>query len=221
MGSFDGVIFDWSGTLVHDPSLRDRVALTFARLGRGDTSQVDAVCRALTGCGNDKEVLAAQLDADTSSGKYYAAESLHFKRAGLDGELADMLLHVDEWPESRPLYPDARPTLQELKAQGCRILVLSDIHFNIRELLVDQGVGQYIDDYVLSFEHGVQKPDPKIFALALDRLGLPADRVLMVGDRSTHDGAAAESGIVSLLLPRITTSTTRGLSLVNTLVRGE
>lgn len=219
MASFDGVIFDWSGTLVHDPSLRDRVALTFAKLGRADSPQIDAICNALIGCENDEEVLAAQLSADTSSAKYYEAESLHFRRAGLTGELTDMLLHVDEWPESRPLYADVIPTLQELRAQGCKILVLSDIHFNIRELLAGQGVGQYIDAYVLSFEHGIQKPDPKIFALALDRLGMPADRVLMVGDRSTHDGAATESGIVSLLLPRITTSTTRGLSLVNMLVR--
>ena len=38
----DAVIFDWSGTLVHDPPLRERVGLTLARLGRTSDS-ADAI----------------------------------------------------------------------------------------------------------------------------------------------------------------------------------
>ncbi len=218
MSNFDAVIFDWSGTLVHDPSTEDRLALAFARLGRTDVSEMEAACQALTRWENDPEIVAAQIDADTSSSKYYAAELLHFQRAGLDEELASILLHVDEWPESRPLYSDSLQTLRTLKEKGCRVQVLSDIHFDIRPLLVDQGAGEFIDDYVLSFEQGMQKPESCIFELALARLKLAPDRALMVGDRSTHDGAATESGITSLLLPRIDSPGVRNLSLVNLLV---
>jgi len=53
----------------------------------------------------------------------------------------------------------------------------------------------------LSFELRVAKPDPSIFRAALDRLGLPADQVLMVGDRCAYDGAATAVGITTLLVP--------------------
>ncbi|WP_342023771.1 HAD family hydrolase [Arthrobacter citreus] len=220
MTAFDAVIFDWSGTLVHDPPLRDRVAAAGARLGRPDSPEADRICDALARHENDPDIAAAQLEADTSSAKYCAAETLHFDRAGLDEELAESLLHVDEDPAFRPLYPDALPALRRLKEFGCRIAVLSDIHFDIRPLLKEQGAGDLIDDYVLSFEHGVQKPDPRIFELALARLELPAHRVLMVGDRSTHDGAAAECGMATLLLPRLQAFGCRGLSMVENLVQG-
>jgi len=218
MGNFDAVIFDWSGTLVHDPPLRERVAGTFTRLGRPDDGAVDAACAALEGCAADPDIVAAQADADTSRAAYDAAESLHFRRAGLDEELAAALLRFDEHPESRSLYPDALHVLAQLASLGCRIIVLSDIHFDIRPLLASQGVGEYIDDYVLSFEHGVQKPDPRIFEIALQRAGSEPDRTLMVGDRSTHDGAATESGITTLLLPPLMSFGPRGLSLVTSLV---
>jgi hypothetical protein len=47
MTAFDAVIFDWSGSLVHDPPLRDRVAAAGARLGRPDSPETDRICAAL------------------------------------------------------------------------------------------------------------------------------------------------------------------------------
>lgn len=220
MAAFDGIIFDWSGTLVHDPPLRDRVAAAAARLKLTDPADIDRICAALTVCETHTDIAAAQLDADTSSAKYRAAEMLHYQRAGLDTELAETLLHVDEYAQFRPLYPDALPTLRGLKKLGCSVTVLSDIHFDIRPLLKEQGADEYIDDYVLSFEHGIQKPDPRIFELALRRSNLAAERALMVGDRPTHDGAASACGVVTLLLPGSAALGVRGLSLVEALVRG-
>ena len=77
-----------------------------------------------------------------------------------------------------------------------------------------------IDLFVLSFEHGVQKPRPEMFQLALEGLNLPASQVLMVGDRAAYDGAAVGEGIATLLLPALRSVTdcrlqpTTGLSLL-------
>jgi FMN phosphatase YigB (HAD superfamily) len=60
-----------------------------------------------------------------------------------------------------------------------------------------------IDLFVLSFEHGVQKPQPEMFQIALEGLNLPASQVLMVGDRAAYDGAAVGEGMVTLLLPAL------------------
>lgn len=64
------------------------------------------------------------------------------------------------------------------------------------DVLSDAGI-----DAPLSFEVGSQKPEAPIFRHALDRLGLEAADVAMVGDRSRPDGGAVELGMVTLLLP--------------------
>jgi FMN phosphatase YigB (HAD superfamily) len=68
---------------------------------------------------------------------------------------------------------------------------VSNIAFDLRPAF--DGVGS-VDDFVLSFEVGAVKPDPAIFQAALDRLGVPADRTLMVGDSDEADGGARALG---------------------------
>lgn len=80
--------------------------------------------------------------------------------------------------------------------------------------LVEHGIGHFIDTYVLSFEHGIQKPDPRMFTLALDALDIEAGDALMVGDRASHDGGAASIGITTLILPGQHTLQPRGLEAV-------
>ena len=62
--------------------------------------------------------------------------------------------------------------------------------------------------WILSFEHGIQKPDPAIFQVALDELGVSAAQALMAGDRASHDGGAAQLGIDTMILPNRSSSTT-------------
>jgi HAD superfamily hydrolase (TIGR01509 family) len=47
---------------------------------------------------------------------------------------------------------------------------------------------------VLSYEHGVQKPDPRLFRTACTALGVEPRDVLMVGDDRRADGGAAALG---------------------------
>ncbi|MER8079632.1 HAD-IA family hydrolase [Streptomyces griseoluteus] len=51
-----------------------------------------------------------------------------------------------------------------------------------------------MDAYVLSYEHGVGKPDPRLFAAACAELGVAPEHTLMVGDSRTADGGAAALG---------------------------
>ena len=63
-------------------------------------------------------------------------------------------------------------------------------------------MGGLFDAVILSFEVGAVKPDRSIFQRALDALGVPAARALMVGDNAVDDAGAARLGIRTLLLPR-------------------
>ena len=88
-----------------------------------------------------------------------------------------------------------------------RIGGVSDIHVDLRPVIaaqVDPDGSTWADlvsAWALSFELGLAKPDPAIFTAALDRLGLSPEETLMVGDRGSHDGAATEVGMTTLLLP--------------------
>jgi epoxide hydrolase-like predicted phosphatase len=55
------------------------------------------------------------------------------------------------------------------------------------------------DAVVISGEVGLRKPDPAIFELALDRLGVVASRCVFVDDHPGHLSAAAEVGMTTVL----------------------
>jgi len=75
-----------------------------------------------------------------------------------------------------------------------------------------------VDVFALSFEHGAEKPDPRIFRAALDGLGTASGYALMVGDRHTHDGGAAALGVPTLVPPPLEHPGQRRLHLVEALV---
>jgi HAD superfamily hydrolase (TIGR01549 family) len=220
MRSFDAVLFDWSGTLVHDPLPDARLGRALDLVGRAIPPEDRQVLSAnLLSAELHPDVVAAMRDEDSSSARHRAANMLWFGLAGLDTPLAEALYAFDDDPDNRPLYPDAMSTLASLKALDIKVGVVSDIHLDIRLLLAQQGAAAFVDAYVLSFEHGCQKPDPRMFLAAIEMLELAPNRTLMVGDRASHDGGAAEVGIATLILPPApATASVRGLAVVTRMV---
>lgn len=189
------VLFDWRGTLAHSPPRRWWAERGLEAAGRpAIDQQVARVEAALHEAG--------AVDGIDASAEVHRRETLAiFARHGLDDALAAALYALDADPANHPLYPDAEPVLRDLKAQGVAIAVVSDFHVDLRPMLAAQGVAELCDCCIVSSEHGVQKPDVRIFTLALDALGVPASHALMVGDRASHDGGAAAAGITTLILP--------------------
>ena len=197
---YRAVLFDWRGTLVADPPDEWWVGRALERVGRPHTNAAIAEwCTALRTAASRPEVVAAERTIDCSAAEHRASSLAWFRLAGLDDELAESLYALDFEAASHPFYPDVPATLRALRERGCRVGLLSDIHVDLRPDFVAAGLDEFIDAYVLSFEVGVQKPDPRIFEIALDALGVDAADTLMVGDRATHDGAAVAVGINALL----------------------
>ncbi len=95
-------------------------------------------------------------------------------------------------PASWTPYPDTAEVLAGLRGVGVPSAVVSNISWDIRQTFAGLGVGP--DEFVLSYEVGAVKPDPRIFIAALDRLGVDAEYTLMVGDSEENDGAARALG---------------------------
>jgi HAD superfamily hydrolase (TIGR01509 family) len=209
------VLFDWRGTLVHDPPPDWWVKRALVRLGRPvETEQIAHVIARIKVATETPEFRAAELAMDCDPVAHRAATLGMFERAGLDAALAEMLYELDFEPECHPVYPDVVEVLRRLHVGGVRVVVVSDIHFDLRPEFDQVGLAPYIDGYVLSFEHGVQKPDRRIFDIALKLLDIGPQEALMVGDRSSRDGAAVTAGITTILLPSLPDLHSRGLNIL-------
>ena len=115
-------------------------------------------------------------------------------------------------------YPDTPGVLRDLKSRGVRVGIISDIHYDLRRHFVHYRLEHVADSYTLSFEHGVQKPDPRLFQIALHALGVEAQHTLMVGDTAARDGGAARVGVTTLILAPVPNFSQRGLDIVRHLV---
>lgn len=101
------------------------------------------------------------------------------------------------------LFEDVIPALESLRAAGLRLGVVSNYEAWLERLLVHLGVTRYFDVRVISGIEGVQKPDPAIFRLAMERAGVSPEESVYVGDDPELDVApAAEAGMRPILLDR-------------------
>ena len=110
--------------------------------------------------------------------------------SGLADEHAEELYRLVTDPAEWLVYPDTAFVLTSLRLNGIRTAVVSNIAWDIRPVLT----AAEVDEFVLSFEVGAAKPDPRIFTEALARLDVPAEQALMIGDSEENDGAARELG---------------------------
>jgi putative hydrolase of the HAD superfamily len=84
----------------------------------------------------------------------------------------------------------AREAIERLRARGLALAVVSNWDVSLHERLDHPGL-----PVVTSADAGSRKPDPALFRLALERLGVPASRTLHVGDTDHDRDAAAAAGI--------------------------
>ena len=85
------------------------------------------------------------------------------------------------------------------KKKYISVCAVTDMQASIQiRKLKKLGVAQYIDYLVTSEEVGYEKPDPRIFQYALNKLAQEAQDCVMIGDHYEKDILGAESlGIVS------------------------
>jgi len=86
------------------------------------------------------------------------------------------------------LYPHCQLVLNRLLKQGYKLAVVSDApRFEAWLRLTALGL-QHTFDLVLTYDDtGAHKPDPKPFRMALEKLGVPPERALVMGDWRERD----------------------------------
>lgn len=101
----------------------------------------------------------------------------------------------------RRIGAGVREALQRLRAAGFKLAVVSNSEGTLEQMLSEIELSELFDTVVDSGVVGVTKPDPRIFQIALDRLGVSSAEALMVGDSPSADvGGAREAGIRAALI---------------------
>ncbi len=92
------------------------------------------------------------------------------------------------------------PRCCALRDRGLKTIVVSNWDCSLGDVLERCGLAPLLDGAVSSAEAGHRKPDPGIFAPALELAGCEPAEALHVGDSPVEDGEGARAAGVPVLL---------------------
>ena len=210
-GRVKAITFDLWDTLVVDDSDEPK------RAARGLPPKSEARPRALYGAlrrHHDVSFETVALGYQTATAAFHAVwhdlhvtwtlrERLAVVLGGLGLELPDddlsAVIRELEWMEVE-IAPDVVAGVKEaLEALHGRypLGVVSDVAVSsggaLREILAGHGLAGYFDAFVFSDEAGRSKPDPRVFRMAAEGLGVEVSQLVHIGDRDHNDVKGAQA----------------------------
>jgi putative hydrolase of the HAD superfamily len=182
-----GLILDYGDVLSH-PQRMDSLAAMAERLGVG----LEAMKAAYWAPRRD-------YDAGLPVADYWKRV---LDRLGAASRVADDLVpwliarDVESWTDYRE---ETWEVARAFRASGGRTAFLSNgVPEIVGHLRTARGLDRAFDAVVVSCEVGCLKPDPRIYQLCLDRLGLGAEETLFADDRLENVEGAGRLGLRTL-----------------------
>lgn len=137
------------------------------------------------------------LSTDAERGWHYfnlvLAKAGVVRSGGTDAALLELKAWHDEHCLWEDVYEGVRPGLDRLRSAGFRLAAVSNSNGTVRRLFDRLGFTPAFEVVLDSQVEGVEKPDPRIFHLALERLGAPAGSAVHVGDFYNVDVVGARA----------------------------
>jgi putative hydrolase of the HAD superfamily len=115
-------------------------------------------------------------------------------RAGADPAHAEAVSEMRRAHTRKALVArdGAIETLEELKRRGLELGLISVCSGDVEDVWDETTLAPHFDDVVLSCAVGLRKPDPAIYQLSCERLGVEPEECLFVGDGANDELAGAE-----------------------------
>ena len=146
--------------------------------------------------------------AEEQAKLYLRYSEIMFGTAGITMEKELLSQVIRRWPELQRqmrfnLFDDVLATLDLLKGDRLILGLLTNATREAVAVREKLGLGPYLSFAVTSEEAGVEKPEPGIFLLALERAGVKASEAVHVGDQYEIDVAGARgAGIKPIMIDR-------------------
>ncbi|MGF1645787.1 MAG: HAD-IA family hydrolase [Kineosporiaceae bacterium] len=215
---YQAVVLDWGGVLTaaslreafEDWLVRDRVA----------PAHFEVLMRRWVGLGADRP---GQAPGAVPDSPVHALERGELPPADFEATLADELaglgspVRADGLLERmlaalRTLDPRMIDLVRAVRARGLRTAVLSN---SWGEHYPEDVFAREFDEVVVSGRVGLRKPQPEIFRLVADRLGLDVGSCVLVDDFDVNVRAAQAAGMAAVLHVEVGTTRADVLSLVD------
>ena len=152
---------------------------------------------------DDSHTIAATNDA--KRGWLYFNLILTAARIPLSDATAAALAELNEYHRERNLWElvpgDVVPALESLGALGLRLTVVSNANGTLCAHMDRLGLSRHVHCVLDSCDFGVEKPDPRLFEIALERSGAERATTIHVGDLYQVDVVGARAaGVRGVLL---------------------
>jgi 2-haloacid dehalogenase len=132
----------------------------------------------------------------TSESLDYALAAHRVDDPALRAALLQQYLNLDA-------YPDVKPALARLRAAGKKTATLSNgTPAMLAAALESAGIGALLESALSVEMAGVFKPHPSVYQLAVDRLGVPANRICFVSANGWDAWAGSAFGFHSVWINR-------------------
>lgn len=166
-------------------------AIIFDCFGVLASEEWDRLCDKYFSESNEKQLEATKLMNQVNSAKisYDDFENQVAKLAGIDKNKVRQML--DENTPNEALFDYIKTTLKP----KFKIGLLSNSGSDWLSELFSPDQLSLIDDFVLSFEVGLIKPDKEIFKLSANRLGVEPEEAVFIDDRIKHIKGANNAGM--------------------------
>jgi putative hydrolase of the HAD superfamily len=125
-----------------------------------------------------------------------------FDQLGVEADPQTIISLRRDWTrESIIPRPDAVSTLEELRRRGHKLGLITVCSTEVAELWEATPFRGLFDSTVFSAEVGISKPDPRIYELCCEQLGVRPGECLFVGDGANYELPGAEQvGMTALQL---------------------
>jgi putative hydrolase of the HAD superfamily len=206
---FRAVFFDVGETLVHvDPTFADLFVTVLA--GAGHERSVEDVRDAsahvysrFSEAAGDKSMWTTTPERSRAFWTSVYERMLGELGVADDDELASTLHREFTRMENYVLFDDVLPTLASLRAAGVLLGVVSNFEAWLEEWFGAHELLELFPVRVISGIEGIEKPDERIFRLALERASVSAEESAYVGDNPEFDvDPPAALGMFPVLVDR-------------------
>jgi putative hydrolase of the HAD superfamily len=191
---FRTLFLDAGGVLVH-PNW-SRVSEALARYGVEAPAAVLQAAEPLAKRELDGPARHQARDDDSRGWVYFnlvLAQAGIPRSEGTDAALAELRAYHVEHNLWETVPAEVAPALASLRAQGLRLVVVSNSNGTLKMKMARLGLAPLVDVLFDSFEEKVEKPDPRFFQIALDQSGADRATTVHVGDLYSIDVVGARA----------------------------
>jgi len=179
------VLFDLDDTLLDHSGIQHRLATQVRRRHAAFATADAGALAALSMRLLDElwpRVLAGEITLHEARTVRYRRLLQAFGAADDDAEsLAHW--HAEAYIDAETLVPGALALVQAARARGLRLAIVSNNTRAEQQRKLDRhGLAPHFEALVVAADHGIAKPDPRLFHIALEALEVDAMEAVMIGD---------------------------------------